>query len=167
MNDLPAAPAPPRSRWMERLTGALLFSAAVVTLVPVVPAALRSLGVGVAPAPVQGAGTIAQLLPRRGSTHPRLDLDERSRADEERAPSSAGLPTADPDGEPARIRVGVAPRGLKLLDEPSPGSARVGEIAAGELVMIVRESGEWAFIARNGDDGVIMGWARRSEIAVR
>jgi len=33
--------------------------------------------------------------------------------------------------------------------------------------MLMKEQGEWALVLQNGADGVVMGWARRSEIAVR
>jgi hypothetical protein len=159
-----------RPRWMDRLTGALLLVSAAVALVPVLPAALRALGAGVSPAEEQAAGRSAWLLPPQGSPHAPFDVDESPERDA-RALPRAEAPELDADEEAPqsspRLRMGVAPRGIRLLDEPRVGSARVGEIAAGELVMIVRESGDWALIARNDDQGVVMGWARRSEIAIR
>lgn len=163
MNELPAAQgagpgssaalAPHRARWMDQLTGALLVSAAVMMLVPAVPPALRSLGFGAASTSMQSAGKIGPLLLQ------------------ERAPLGAGADVSEPDdpdpSEPSHLRFGIPRRGIELLDEPKSSSAQVGEIAAGEPVLIVREQGEWAFIAQNGEDGMIKGWVRRSEIAVR
>jgi hypothetical protein len=43
----------------------------------------------------------------------------------------------------------------------------LGEVKAGDMLMVVKEAGEWVLAVRSGGDGVLMGWTQRSEIAVR
>lgn len=164
----PDGPGGARARRINRLTGLLLLAAAAVVLVPTSPVLLYAAGVGVPRPPMQSAGKIGRMLRRSPAVAPPWAHDQTAEDD---APRLRLPDVEDHDGEPpdapARLRVGVAPRGLTLLDEPSQGGSRVGTIPAGEVVMILREAGGWALIAQNTDEGVIMGWARRSEIAVR
>ncbi|XXX78843.1 SH3 domain-containing protein [Sorangium sp. So ce134] len=169
-----AAPAPARARRLDRLTGLVLFAATAVALLPMAPIALRA--VAGDRAPVQSASRFAHLLEGRSpaagraEAHHRFPFDEDPGADEPRSPHDDG-PAFDDDeedpGAPARLQPGIASRGITLLDEPRPTAARVGAIAAGELVMVVRESGAWALVLKHDGGNMLMGWARRSEIAIR
>ncbi|WP_437757550.1 SH3 domain-containing protein [Sorangium sp. So ce1389] len=168
-----AVPALPQARLLDRLTGLVLFAAAVVALLPTAPLLLRALA-GERP-PMQGAGRFAHLLERRSPaaersrSHPRFPFDADPGADDPRSPreEDPGLDEeADEPGGASPLQLGIASRGITLLDEPGDG-ARVGAVAAGELVMIVRESGAWALVAKNQGGNMVMGWARRSEIAIR
>ncbi|WP_437735425.1 SH3 domain-containing protein [Sorangium sp. So ce1335] len=177
----PAAPAgtPPGdapARRLDRLTGLVLVAAAAVALSPTAPLLLRAV-LGERP-PMQAAGRFAHLLERRSPdddgarapTHPRFPFDADPDDDDPRSPHGA-LPGFDEEGDdpdaPARPQIGVASRGLTLVDEPRADGARVAAVAAGELVMIVREAGGWALVAKHQQGNLVVGWARRSEIAVR
>ncbi|WP_437969132.1 SH3 domain-containing protein [Sorangium sp. So ce260] len=168
-----AAPAPPRARRLDRLTGLVLLAATAVALLPTAPIVLRA--VAGERAPVQGAGRFAHLLEGRSPAgrspaHLRFPFDEDPGADEPRSPRDDGPAFDEEEEEPgaaARLQLGIASRGITLLEEPRADGARIGAVAAGELVMIVRESGAWALVARNQGDSMVMGWARRSEIAIR
>ncbi|WP_437624659.1 SH3 domain-containing protein [Sorangium sp. So ce1151] len=168
-----AVPALPHARRLDRLTGLVLFAAAAVALLPTAPLLLRALA-GERP-PMQGAGRFAHLLERRSPaaersrSHPRFPFDADPGADDPRSPreEDPGLDEeAEAPGGGSPLQLGIASRGITLLEEPGDG-ARVGVVAAGELVMVVRESGAWALVAKNQGGNMVMGWARRSEIAIR
>src|SRR5262249_3369795 len=72
----------------------------------------------------------------------------------------------DPDDTP-RGQVGLAPGPLTLREQPSLGSEVVGQVKAGELVTVPFISGEWALVYYTGSAGLLMGWAKKSEIAIR
>jgi hypothetical protein len=55
-----------------------------------------------------------------------------------------------------------------LVERPGgDGGRTLGEIRPGELLMVVKEVGDFALVVHDGDDGMLMGWAKKSEIAVR
>ncbi|WP_437510538.1 SH3 domain-containing protein [Sorangium sp. So ce1099] len=168
-----AVPALPHARRLDRLTGLVLFAAAAVALLPTAPLLLRALAGE--PPPMQGAGRFTHLLERRSPaversrSHPRFPFDADPGADDPRSPREEDPALDEEAEEPGGalpLQLGIASRGITLLEEPGDG-ARVGAVAAGELVMIVRESGAWALVAKNQGGNMVMGWARRSEIAVR
>ncbi|MGK4007077.1 SH3 domain-containing protein [Sorangium sp. So ce1036] len=165
-----AAPAPGRARRLDRLTGLLLLLAAAIVLFPAAPALLRAAGVGGTRSPMPSASRFAHLLDRRSPAAPRFRFDEGADTDDRPSPG-AELPGLDDEGEEpgttGRLQLGIAARGITLRDEPRADGSRVGAIAAGEFVMIVREAGGWALVAQHHGDSLVMGWARRSEIAVR
>ncbi|WP_437678565.1 SH3 domain-containing protein [Sorangium sp. So ce131] len=167
-----AQAAAPRARRLDRLTGLLLLAAAAVALFPATPVLLRALGLDGAPAPMQSAAKFSRLLAPRPPGQPRPRFDERDDAEPLPSPRAED-PALDSDeeaeapGAAGRFQLGIAERGITLLDEPRADGSRVGAIAAGELVMIMREAGGWALVAQNDGDNVVMGWARRSEIAIR
>ncbi|WP_437898203.1 SH3 domain-containing protein [Sorangium sp. So ce124] len=168
-----AAPAPPRARQLDRLTGLVLLAAAAVVLIPMAPVVFRA--VAGDRSPVQSAGRFAHVLDGRppadrgAQVHPRFPFDEDPGSDERPSPHDDGPAFDDEEdpGAPGRLQAGIAARGITLLDEPRADGARVGSIAAGEIVMIVREAGAWALVMKNGGGDLLMGWARRSEIAIR
>ncbi|WP_437690722.1 SH3 domain-containing protein [Sorangium sp. So ce176] len=166
------APAAPPARRLDRLTGLVLLAATAIALTPTAPLLLRALA-GERP-PMQGAGRFAHLLERRSldeeasRAHPRFPLDGDPGAHDPRSDDPPGFDEeGDEPGAPARLQLGIASRGVALVEEPRADGARVGAIAAGELVMVVRESGGWVLVAKHQGGSMVMGWARRSEIAVR
>ncbi|WP_437939452.1 SH3 domain-containing protein [Sorangium sp. So ce341] len=168
-----AAPAPPRARRLDRLTGLALFAATAVAALPTAPIVLRAIADD--RSPVQSAGRFAHLLEgrspaaSRAQARARFPFDEDPGADEPRSPRDdgpAGGEEDDPDA-PARLQAGIASRSITLLEEPRADGARIGAVAAGELVMVMRESGAWALVMKHDGGNMVMGWARRSEIAIR
>jgi hypothetical protein len=105
--------------------------------------------------------------------------DEEDPADDPMRPPSlpgihgGGMPVA-PGMEPApaesgkpSVRLGATRHGLKLRQSPGESAEITGSVRAGELVMIMKDLGEWVLIMHSGEDDVSMGWTKRSEIAVR
>jgi hypothetical protein len=111
---------------------------------------------------------------RRPSEERRRDRDS-SQGRRDRAPEPALEEPRLDDAErlhggsgEARTQVGVAVRPIMLLEKPGDeGGRTLGEIRPGELLMVLKEAGDFALVAHNGDDGVQVGWAKKSEIAVR
>ena len=155
-----AAPAPP-ARWIDRLSGALLLGAAIVSAAAAGPAVLRASG-----------------LSTRDHASPLDQAAARPRADDDGLPLLPPEILADPrpmleadhdlDGDeppspPAHLKLGLARRALLLRDGPSDASRAIGEIDAGALVVITREAGDWAEVRTGGP----VGWVKKSGIAVR
>jgi uncharacterized protein YgiM (DUF1202 family) len=65
------------------------------------------------------------------------------------------------------VRVGLTRHGLTLRERPGEGTEITGAVKAGEVVMIMKDAGEWVLIMHSGDDDVSMGWAKRSDVAIR
>jgi hypothetical protein len=82
-------------------------------------------------------------------------------------PPSDRAPGDDPHAAADPIRMGIARRDLRLFGDPEAGATVLGEVKAGDMLMVVKEAGEWVLAIRSGGDGVLMGWTKRSEIAVR
>jgi hypothetical protein len=70
-----------------------------------------------------------------------------------------------PGGTSGGQRFGLAQKLLTLHVEPSESADATGQVKAGKLVMILKEVGDWALILYKGEG--LMGWAKKSEIAVR
>jgi hypothetical protein len=66
-----------------------------------------------------------------------------------------------------RARIGVARRRITLVEHPGEAGPKVGEIQSGKMVMVLKEVGDFALVAYSSEDGVVMGWTKKSEIAVR
>jgi len=81
--------------------------------------------------------------------------------------SSSEPPAAEHGKGKTAVRVGLARHGLKLRERPGEGTEITGAVRAGEVVMIMKDLGEWVLIMHSGDDDVSMGWTKRSEIAIR
>jgi len=175
----PDAPRP--ARWADRLTLLLLFGALCTLTAVATPAVLRAAGVGAQAAPVLRAKKLPR--PERAEPSPSrepaflFDMDDED--DDRRSPHtwpprrSTDRAGGDPLAAPAApedegtVRMGLARRPLRLLGNPKPDGEVLGEVEAGSSVMIMKEAGDWALVVRTGQEGVVMGWARRSEIAVR
>jgi uncharacterized protein YgiM (DUF1202 family) len=56
---------------------------------------------------------------------------------------------------------------LVLREKPATNAEVVGRVNAGELVLVPFVSGEWALVQYGTPGGVVSGWAKKSEIAVR
>ena len=166
-----APPARRSSRWLDRLTGLLLLGAISAVAVSVAPAALRPLRVDAAPR------SSAARMPRvRYPGVPPTGRFSFDLSDDEPGAPPYGSRPLDPRGAPGDDEPGAAPEGLrmglarkdlKIIGEPGADGVPVGEIKGGDMVMIVKEQGEWVLVLQNGADGVVMGWAPRREIAVR
>lgn len=111
----------------------------------------------------------------RGFERAPADYDPRRSIDEapdqeaaprwpfESEPDEGAVPGASQGGSSKSIRLGLARRALKLHAEPDDNGTVLGEIKAGEQVVIIKEAGLWALVFQSGN----MGWTRKSEIAVR
>lgn len=88
------------------------------------------------------------------------------------APEQGGPRVHERGGPPAgageaRARFGVVRRRITLVDDPVGAGRELGHVDSGKLVMVIKEVGDFALVAYSGDDGVLMGWTKKSEIAVR
>ena len=191
---VPRTPPPPRrrSRWTDTLTGLLLTVAVGVVAFSASPALLRAAGVsapreeselrdgtrltlpqppvGVPGHPIFSHGDDEDDEEGPGPLFGGPRPDPRRTGPIQGDPGDAERTERDPHGGTARSRravAGIARRPLKLFDKPGAVGTVMGEVRAGDLVMIGKELGDWALVAHDGDDGVVMGWTRKSEIAVR
>ncbi|MFT3768769.1 MAG: SH3 domain-containing protein [Minicystis sp.] len=154
-----SAPAP-AARWIERLSSVLLVAAGGIALASAAPALLRTAGAPLPEAePIDGAPPLD--LRRQP---PELLADPDPLFDPDHDADGDDLPTPLAGGH---ARLGFARGALALRASPGEGGRSVGEVKAGELVMIVRESGDWALVWAGGADNFMKGWARKSGIAVR
>lgn len=168
------APAP--ARWTDRLNVVLLLAAACVLVATATPPVLRAAGVGAQASPVLRA----EKLPRPDAPEPRPAREPAFQfdfGDDDDRPSPHGVapqPRADrgADGDPLAddadtIRMGLARRDFRLHGDPSQDAPVLGEVQAGSSLMVMKEAGDWVLVVRSSAEGILMGWARRSEIAVR
>lgn len=154
----PPAPTkvkPVRLRWVARLTTALLAASLGVLAGAATPAFLRAAGVKLrSEEPPASAAPLA--LPHRP---PELLSHE----------GPEGL--FDPDDDeapPSHGQLGLAREKVALHEQPATVAPEVGDVEAGEMVTILRVVGEWALVYSGGDGGnLVVGWVRKSEIAVR
>ena len=79
-----------------------------------------------------------------------------------------GDPPPEPSGTtpPGGVQVGITRHSLRLVDRAG-GSQVMGEVDEGEPVIVAREKGEWVLVVHNGQNSLVMGWTRKSEVAVR
>ncbi len=176
----PAKPAPARpARTLDTLTLLAILAATVVVFASAGPALLRAAGVGprVSSSPLHGPVGHGPLsgprpgwtadddddegalpLPRGGSDRADPFLDgPRPRANEPREGARSG------EG----MRAAVVRKKTKLLIEGAEGADVIGEVNAGDSVFVVKETEDWALVLRNGEDGVAMGWTKKSQLAIR
>jgi len=157
-----AAPPVRRSRWLDRLSATLLVAAAAVAAIAAAPALLRAAGAPLPDtrAPEQTPPLDLRHAPPEILANPDQLFDPDHDLDPDDLPGSA--PFAAGRGKLGRV-LGI----LTLRDRPADAGKLVGEAKAGELVMVVREVGDWAFVWAQIDDTMVVGWAKKSGIAVR
>lgn len=177
----PAKPAPQRpARTLDTLSLLAILAATVVLFASAGPALLRAAGVGprVSSSPLHaplGHGPAdgplpgftaddddeGALPPSRGGgsdrADPFLDGPRPGKANEPRDGARNG------EG----MRAAVVRRKTKLLLEGAEGADVIGEVNAGDSVFVVKETEDWALVLRNGEDGVAMGWTKKSQLAIR
>lgn len=103
---------------------------------------------------------------RKDLPSPLGDIDDHPFQGDE--PGAGEIP---PDDEPeaaeerrgSSVRLGLARKTLTLYAEPGGAGDALGQIEAGEQVVIIKEAGPWALVFQSGK----MGWTKKSEIAVR
>lgn len=187
----PAAAAPARRRrpWTDTVSLLALAAAVTVVAIAATPSLLRLANVpGVGPHPGSG---LSRVHPRSGASGPRPiiiddatgddgdpvdDLeqlypdpgnwpDKRDRDTDEDDPGAIAPALPPPDGHGARV--GLARKALMLVDRAEAGAQVIGKVRAGEMIMIVKEQGDWALVVHSGSGDVSMGWVQKSDIAVR
>ncbi len=110
------------------------------------------------------------MWPGRKDTPPNANDDANERENErEREIFGGGSKRAgqDDQGSSARPAMGLVRRTIKLVTNPKDPSEVTGNLKAGELVMILKETDGWLLVASSSTEGVVMGWVKKSEIAVR
>jgi hypothetical protein len=149
---------PPRkARWLDRAVTALLALAFAAAMAAVTPALLQAGGIEL---PVA-----AQESPGELKNHPG--------APPLFGPPNLFDPDADQDDPPqeAHGQLGLARTALTLHEQPSLTAEVSGAVGAGEMVQILRVAGDWVLVYYGGapshDDGLVVGWAKKSEIAIR
>lgn len=158
---VPRAPLPTlAARWIDLASGALLLATALVTITAAVPSLLHIAGL-----PLQRASS-RERLPTIDVRHqpPEILSDPDKLLDSDR-----DIEPDDAPFEPTRghAQLGHARGAVALRDRPADQGRPLGAIQAGELVMILKESGDWLQVWASGADGVVMGWVKKSGIAVR
>lgn len=162
VGDAPAQASAP-ARWLERFSALLLVAATAVAVAAAAPALLQAAGTALprlTPEPMDGAPLPLDL----GHQPPELLANPDPLFDRDHDSDTDELPGALAEG---RGRLGIARGPLPLRERPGEAGKLVAEVKAGELVMILRESGSYALVWAGGTDSVVKGWARRSGIAVR
>lgn len=141
---------------MDRLTAALLAASVGIAVGAATPAFLRAAGVQLLHGAAAPPGSAAPLaLPHRppeilGHEGPPFDPDDDD------------LPLPEPRGQ-----LGLTRSPLVLHEQPAGAARGVADVEAGELVTIVRFAGDWALVYYGGSGGLVVGWAKKSEIAIR
>jgi hypothetical protein len=182
-------PALRPTRWLDRLSVVLLSVALGGVLAAAAPALLRAAGVDVldgSPSPVRRFGVArpsATMAPFRTPPAPRPaqeDEEEHIITELERLYPEGMWPTKKPRAAggsreapraPAiplpkgRERIGLTRSPLTLYTKPDATTPPTGVVKADELVLIVKEEGDWVLVIHDGD--LASGWTKKSEIAVR
>jgi len=80
-------------------------------------------------------------------------------------------PTLEPDDEDALPeppgQLGQTRQAVLLRERPAASSSVMGKVDEGELVSILRVTGDWALVYYGGSENLVAGWAKKSEIAIR
>lgn len=179
----PEGPSPRPGRWIDTLTTLLLVAAACFVAVSAMPALLRA--AGLAPFGPSGVfrspfgGPAAEPHPIGAGLADEDDDDDHGsepllgpRFDPFRdGPRASARPSdsAEPDeGAPrGRMKPAVVRRKATLRLSASEDADPTGEVNVGDSVFVVREQGEWVLVLQTGADGVLMGWTKRSQLAIR
>lgn len=91
--------------------------------------------------------------------------DKRDRAGDEDDPGAEAPAPSGLHGRDAHMA--LARKTLMLVDRAEHGAQIIGKVRAGDMIMIVKEQGDWALVVHSGSDDVSMGWVEKSDIAVR
>lgn len=148
------------ARRLDLLSGVLLLSAGVVAAVAAAPAVMRVAGAPLPHGESPGAAPTLDLP----HVPPEILRDPEKLVDPDHDADQDDIPFAPTRGHG---QLGHARGAALLRDRPAEVGKSVGEIKAGELVMILKESGDWLQVWASGGDGVVMGWVKKSGIAVR
>lgn len=153
------------ARWLDRLAGAAVVLALGAVLGAATPALVRASGLGAAPEGYAELPRSHPLPPSASSSKPRIEfLDE---PDDERLPSPTDLPPGHSSASWAVPRAGLARTTLELRTHADSTGLIVGEVPAGAPVTVVREQGAWVLIAQNAAGDMSLGWAPKSQVAIR
>jgi hypothetical protein len=168
------------ARWIDRVAGLLLAGSLGLTVATAVPSLLVAAGVdlpGAAWSPVgslrEGRVPLGHRPGPRGASPHRFHADDPDTLDEDDepgerayAPETSVDPDGDVDGDDApRGQLAMTRKSLTLREQPVVTAEVVGEVRAGEQVTVPLIVGEWALVSYDG--GAVMGWAKKSEIAIR
>jgi hypothetical protein len=174
---LSGSDAPRPLRWMDPLTTLFVLGAITIVAVTASPHVLRAAGMG--PPPSVGFGSGARLGARPLPTafsHPEYAPHERPVLQDAQPAPRVIAPPIDEGGldfDSDRFGFGTVRRATELHAKAEANAETTGLLKAGSLVMIVQESGEWAFVLYNGaangapKAGMVVGWIKKSEIAIR
>jgi hypothetical protein len=156
----PNPPAQP-ARWIDRLATALLALSLGVVVGAATPALLHAAGSDLAvlrAAPSLSASPLA--MPRRPPEILAHEGDREGLVESDGDSDETSLP--EPHGQ-----LGLTRTPLVLHERAADGAGVVGAVEAGERVTILRIAGDWALVYYGGADSVAIGWAKKSEIAIR
>jgi len=67
----------------------------------------------------------------------------------------------------APAKFAVAVRDVVVRTAADEGSRSIAEVPRGELLLVIRQEGEWALVAHIADDGGKTGWVRSGDLAIR
>lgn len=65
------------------------------------------------------------------------------------------------------VKFAVAVRDVVVRSSADEASRSIAAVSRGELLLVVREEGEWALVAHIADDGGTTGWVRSGDLAIR
>jgi hypothetical protein len=158
----PRAAAPPApARRIDRVTTALLAASVGITFGAATPSFLVAAGV---PLPaVRGVlgGKEPAETPLQLPHRPPEILGHADGAEYPFDPESEDDAPPEPPGQ-----LGLTRRTLVLHEQPAGRAKVVGDVQAGEMVTVLRAAGDWVLVYYNGGD-LMVGWAKKSEIAIR
>ena len=158
-----------KARWLDRAVTLLIAAAVTGAVAAVTPALLQASGVELpVAAPAHTGAPLA--LPHRPP-----DIKNHPAAPPLFGPPATLFdPDSDGDEGAPRGQLGLTRTPITLRDTPSLSSEISGQVDAGEEVRILRVAGDWVLVyyggasSRRGEDGaLVVGWAKKSEIAVR
>lgn len=153
------------ARWLDRLAGGAVVLAFGAVLGAATPAFVRVAGFGVPPEGHAELPRSRAQQPSAGVSEPRIEfLDEQ---EDEALPSPTDVAPGKSPASWAVPRMGLARTTLELRTHAAANGPVVGEVPAGTPVTVVREQGAWVLIAQNGAGDMSLGWAPKSEVAIR
>jgi hypothetical protein len=155
-------PGGPGARRIDRLTTALLAASVGITFGAATPSFLVAAGVDLPSVGAELPGTEASPAEER-LVLPHRPPEIVAHPDGTEYPFD---PDGDDDAPEPHGQLGLTRRPLVLHEQPAGRATVVGDVKAGEMVTILRVAGDWALVYYNGG-GLVVGWAKKSEIAIR